>query len=407
MATNCLICGAVKEPFLSFGPMPCGNGFLSASDFKTEFFFDLTAAFCPRCSMVQLMEQPDRNKMFHSSYPFFSGSSRHMAKHFSDLAVRLIQDLKLTPSSFVVEIGSNDGTLLESFAKMNIPHLGIEPAENVVRAAQSRGIRTLSAFFDQSLAQKIVSESGPADLFLAANVMCHIPDLHSILEGIRLLLKPGGMAVFEDPYWGEVLQKTSYDQIYDEHVFLFSLTSLRPLFLSHGLELIDIEKIWTHGGSIRYYVTHQGRQLPASSVSALLESERTQGISKFETYERFRSQCEKSRDDLRRYLQNLKAQGARIMGYGATSKSTTVTHYCGLTRDWVESICDTTPEKQGKFSPGKHIPVVSWDSFRKHFPDYALLFAWNHREEIMAKENAFRDSGGKWISYVPKVEITP
>jgi methylation protein EvaC len=268
-----------------------------------------------------------------------------------------------------------------------------------------RGIDTVTEFFDADLARKIVAERGHADAFLAANVMCHIPYIHAIAEGIKILLKPTGVLMFEDPYLGDVIEKTSYDQIYDEHTFLFSVTSVGNLFERYGMEVIDVEPQTTHGGSMRYVLAHKGNRPMSPNVATQRDREYALGLHLPSTYDRFRKNCEHSRDQLMSKLRELKSLGKRVVGYGATSKSTTIINYCGITADLVEFISDTTPIKQGKFSPGGHVPVRPYEEFAADYSDYALLFAWNHAQEIMEKEGAFRAAGGKWIVYVPEVEV--
>ena len=235
--------------------------------------------------------------------------------------------------------------------------------------------------------------------------MCHIPDLRDVAKGVDTLLKDDGVFIFEDPYLGDVLEKTSYDQIYDEHVFLFSALSVSNIFRSHELELIDAIPQWTHGGSMRYVLGRTGRHDVSPAVGALLERERNQGLQLPATYDRFRENCERSRGALRSILEDVKGAGKRVVGYGATSKSTTVINYCGLGPDQIEFISDTTPIKQGKLSPGAHIPIRPYGDFQSDYPDFALLFAWNHEREIMAKEQEFMAQGGKWIVFVPQPEI--
>jgi methylation protein EvaC len=402
---NCLICQAPIGPFIDFGDMPLGNGFLHPEEFANEYRFSMQVGFCPACTMVQLLEQPDREQMFHEKYAYFSGTSKYMAKHFKNFAGHVITDYLSGPDPFVVEMGSNDGIMLQNFAEAGIRHLGIEPSKNVARVAKDRGINTLTEFFEAKLARRIVTEHGRADAFLAANVMCHIPYIHVIVEGIQKLLKPTGIVLFEDPYLGDVLEKTSYDQIYDEHTFLFSATSVRYLFEQYGMELIDVEPQITHGGSMRYIITFKGCRPVSSRVDRQVEKERKLGLHLPETYERFRRNCENSRDRLLTLLTDLKSKGKRVVGYGATSKSTTIINYCGITPELVEFISDTTPIKQGKYSPGAHIPVRPYKEFVRDYPDYALLFAWNHAQEIMDKEEAFRAANGQWIVYVPEVGV--
>lgn len=405
MAANCLICSTSIEPFISFGKMPVANGFLCSDQFFQEYFFNLEAAFCPTCGMVQLTELVDREKMFHANYAFFSSTSNGMKLHFKGLADQVMKNYLNSANPFVVEIGSNDGILLEYFARAGIRHLGIEPSANVAQTALDKGVCTVSRFFDEDLAREIVADYGQADVFLGANVMCHIPYLHSVAAGIKILLKPDGVLIFEDPYLGDIIEKTSYDQIYDEHAFYFSLMSVSNLFEQHGLEIVDIEAQSVHGGSMRYIITHQGQRTVASAVVAQRIREESLGLHQMETYDRLRRNIERSRDELMVLLKELKHQGKRIVGYAATSKSTTITNYCGITPELVEFISDTTPIKQGKYSPGTHIPVRPYEEFKARYPDYALLFGWNHSREIMAKEQAFKDSGGKWVVYVPKVQV--
>jgi methylation protein EvaC len=390
---------------MSFGQMPIANGFLSPAQFGDEYFFDLEVAFCPGCGMVQLVEQVKPQKMFHENYAFFSSTSYRMAIHFKQLANFIIEHCLTSTNPFVLEIGSNDGIMLQHFAGAGFRHLGIEPSRNVAQVAINKGIHTVCRFFDEALAQEIIEEYGQVDVFLGANVMCHIPNLHSVVAGIKILLKPNGLLIFEDPYLGDIVEKTSYDQIYDEHVFYFSVKSIGHLCDQHDLEIVDVIPQGVHGGSMRYIVAHKGARTVSDAVARQLAQEEVLGLHRPETYSRLHQAIEKSRDDLMELLHDLTRQDKRVVGYGATSKSTTVINYCGINPDLVEFISDTTPIKQGKFSPGAHIPVRSYEEFMANYPDYALLFAWNHAAEIMAKEQNFRRAGGKWLVYVPRVEV--
>ena len=327
---SCLICKSNIQPFIDFGSMPLGNGFLFPNQFGDEYHFPMQVGFCQACGMVQLLDQPDRERMFHENYAFFSGTSRYMALHFKAFADHVITDYLDCNDPFVVEMGSNDGIMLQNFANAGIRHLGIEPSKNVAQVAIDKGINTITEFFGADLARRIVAEHGQADAFLAANVMCHIPYMHSIVEGIAILLKPGGVVMFEDPYLGDVFEKTSYDQIYDEHTFLFSVGSISYLFDQYGMEVIDVEPQSTHGGSMRYVIAHKGARPGSPCVIAQKEKEQGMGLHLTDTYDRFRQNCETSRNQLTSLLQDLKSQGKRVVGYGATSKSTTITNYCGI-----------------------------------------------------------------------------
>jgi len=403
--SKCRICDANYEPFISYGKQAIANGFLTKDQFGKEYFFELKVGFCPKCTMVQIVDQPDREQMFNENYAFFSGTSRFMTQHFKEFAQHVIDDYLKGKDPFVVEIGSNDGIMLQNFAEKGIRHLGIEPSANVAEVAKKKGINTISKFFDEDLAREIVAKYGQADAFLSANCMCHIPYMHSVVEGIRILLKPEGIVMFEDPYLGDVIEKTSYDQIYDEHVFLFTVRSINYLFNQHGMEVVDVEPQETHGGSMRYVIAHKGAKKISAKVTEQLEKEKKLGLDKAATYDNFRKNCEKSKADLVKILKDIKVQGKKVVGYAATSKSTTVLNYCGITDDLISYISDTTPIKQGKFSPGAHIPVKPYEEFEKQYPDYAVLFAWNHSKEIMAKEQKYMQSGGKWISFVPNVRV--
>jgi methylation protein EvaC len=403
---RCRICNAEIAPFMSFGRMPIANGFIKPEQVASEYFFDLAPAFCGGCGMFQLMEQPQPEKMFHEQYAFFSSTSRYMQAHFEAFAHTVMNDvLAGRPDPFVVELGSNDGIMLRHFRQRRLRHLGVEPSANVADVARGQRICTVSAFFDPALADDIVAEHGHADAILAANVMCHIPDLRGVAAGVQRLLKPDGVFMFEDPYLGDMIAKTSYDQIYDEHVFIFSATSVRRAFASYGLELVDVIPQVTHGGSMRYALAPKGSRAVSKTVDERLAKEEALGLDRPETYLRFKSNCESSRAALMQTLEGLRARGKRVVGYGATSKSTTVTNYCGITPAHVEFISDTTPIKQERLSPGAHIPVKPHDEFVKRYPDYALLFAWNHTAEIREKEQAFINAGGRWIVYVPEVKI--
>jgi len=402
---QCLICEQDYEPFVSFGKMPIANAFLSEEEFGKESFFELRVGFCSNCKMVQLVEQPDREMMFHENYAFFSSTSTRMTAHFKEFAELVVNKYLASEDPFVVELGSNDGIMLQNFAGAGIRHLGVEPSANVAEVAINKGISTISEFFDEKLAERIVAENGQADAVLAANVMCHIPYLHSVAAGIELLLKPGGVLMFEDPYLGDIVEKTSYDQIYDEHAFYFSVASVSYLFEKHGLEVVDVMPQDVHGGSMRYVIAHKGARAVSEAAVRQREKEGRLGLHSAETFEQMRRNIESSRDKLKEILTDLKSDGKRVVGYAATSKSTTVTNYCGITSDLVEFISDTTPIKQGKYSPGAHIPVRAYGEFSADYPEYALLFGWNHAEEIMAKEQKFMESGGKWIVYVPEVKI--
>lgn len=402
----CRVDNKPTKKVISYGKMPIANGFLQQEEFSKEYFFELAVAFCPTSKMFQLIDQPDPKMMFHDNYAFFSSTSKKMAEHFEKMAKGYMAEFIPNPSNaFVIELGSNDGIMLRHFAKADIKHLGIEPSSNVAQVARQNGVNTISEFFSHETAGQVEKDYGKADIISAANVMCHIPDLTSVGKGVDILLKEKGIFVFEDPYLGDIIQKTSYDQIYDEHVYIFSVQSVSHAFTPYGLEVFHVEPQVTHGGSMRYYLCRQGAYPVRDSVTKQLEFEHTLGLDKIETFEKFAENCAQSKKSFVELLTKLKAEGKRVVGYAATSKSTTVLNYCDIGPDLIEYICDTTPIKQRKFSPGMHIPIRPYEDFKNDKPDYAVLFAWNHAQEIFEKEKDFIAHGGQWIIFVPEVKV--
>jgi methylation protein EvaC len=295
--------------------------------------------------------------------------------------------------------------MLQCFKTAGMRCVGVEPSTNVADVARERGLDVVNAFFDRQAAAAIREQYGAAAAIVAANAICHVADFHALAAGVRDLLGDEGWFVFEDPYLGDMIEQHAYDQIYDEHVFMWSATSVAGAITPHGMELIDVQPQRTHGGSMRYYCAIAGRKQPSPAVHALIARERERGLTAPVTFDRFRSACEHARRDVRELLTSLHGDGKRVAGYAATSKSTTVLNYCGIDRSLIQFIVDTTKIKQGTVTPGTHIPVRPTEEFRTARPDYAVLFAWNHAREIVAKEKAFTDAGGRWISFVPKVVI--
>ena len=397
---ECRICKNTIEPFMTFGKMPIANGFLKDNEFKNEYFYDLSPAFCNKCFSFQLINQPDPKMMFHENYAFFSKTSKFMQIHFKQFSDWIEQNYFNDKNPFIIEIGSNDGILLENFAKKNIDHLGIEPSSNVAENALKNGVNTITKFFNESLTSDILENYRKADCIVAANVMCHIPDLNEIGKCANSLLKEKGVLIFEDPYLLDMLQKVSYDQIYDEHVFMFSAHSVNNIFKEHNLEIIELIHQKTHGGSMRYVLGRKNQRQKTNNVNYFFEKEKEFGLDKFETYIKFKNDCEISKKNFVQSLKNYRDKGKKIAGYGATSKSTTVLNYCEVDSNLIEYISDTTPIKQNKFSPGMHIPIKTYDFFLENIPDIAVLFAWNHKNEIINKEKNFVNKGGKFISHV-------
>jgi methylation protein EvaC len=304
-----------------------------------------------------------------------------------------------------MEIGCNDGTLLSNFVRSGIKHLGVDPSANVVKVARSKGVNAQVDFFGYETAKKIKASSGEFDLILAANVICHIPDMNDFAKGIEHLLTPDGRFIFEEPYAGDVLTKVSYDQFYDEHVYIFSCISVSKIFEKFNLELIDARHQDTHGGSMRYTIARKGSREIKTSSRDQIALEVIQGLDHIAAYHEFAKKCEVRKIELLALLSDLKSNGKTIAGYAATSKSTTILNYCAIDSKLIEFVSDSTPEKQGTFMPGSGIPVVAPEFLRDRKPDYIVLFAWNHEREILEKESELTSSGSKWIRFVPKVEV--
>ncbi|WP_028193142.1 class I SAM-dependent methyltransferase [Salinispora pacifica] len=404
--SQCRVCGGTVNEFFDFGRQPLSDAFLEPdADLDGEFFFRLATGLCADCTMVQLMEEVPRDRMFHEAYPYHSSGSAYMRSHFEGLAKRLLTTELTGDDPFVVEAGCNDGVMLRTLAESGVRHLGVEPSGGVADVAAAKGIRVRKSFFEESTAREIRAADGPADVIYAANTLCHIPYIGSILTGVRALLAPTGVFVFEDPYLGDIVERASFDQIYDEHFFFFTARSVQEMAQRHDLELVDVERLPVHGGEVRYTLAIAGARTPTPAVADLLAEERARGLADRATLDGFGERVLRIRDDLTALLRRLRAEGKRVVGYGATAKSATVTNFCGIGPDLVSTVVDTTRAKQNRLTPGAHIPVVDAAAFADPYPDYALLFAWNHADEIQAKEQGFRAAGGRWIRYVPEVRI--
>lgn len=404
---SCRLTGTPLEVVLDLGEQPLGNGFLSsADDFASEYFYSMRCGFATDSLLFQLIDQPDPGQMFHSNYAFQSSTSGFMSAHFKALSQTLAEEfLAVNADPLVVEIGSNDGVFLKHFASRGVRHVGVEPSDNVATIAEAQGVQVERRFFSADTAAVIRESNGPAHLIYAANALCHIPDIRGIVEGIDLLLAEDGVFVFEDPYLGDVVKLASYDQIYDEHVFLFSGMSVARIFTEAGLELIDLEHLPTHGGSMRYTLGRRGVRKAKPRVESTLASEREQGLHETVTFCELADRVARSASDLKRLLEHLAGQGHQIVSYGATSKSTTVYNYAKIGPELISEIYDSTPNKQGKFSPGVHIPVVPESDFVDSGARFAFLGAWNHEKEIRMKNEYFEARGGRWITHVPQVRL--
>ena len=395
-----MICKVTQKklnPFMSFGKMPIANGFLKEANFNNEYFYNMEVGFSEDLSLFQLNDHPKPEAMFNNSYPFFSGSSEYMKNHFKKYA-DFIKKKFLKSNSKIIEIGSNDGTLLKNFLNGENNIIGFEPSENVALKAMHENVPTLNKFFNLENTKNLKDFLGNTDIICASNVICHIPNLDDLIKSIDLLLSKDGTFIFEEPYLGSMFEKTSYDQIYDEHIFVFSVSSITKIFELYDFQLIDVQPQITHGGSMRYIIKRKNNRTPSLNLIKYLEKEKINKIDSVESSLIFKKDCENSKIKINEKIKKLKSLNKKICGYAATSKSTTILNYCDIGPDIIDFICDTTPEKIGKFSPGKHIPIVDMSHFYKNQPDSIYLFAWNHKDEILKKEKKVK---GEWFSHVP------
>ena len=396
-----MICKITKQkikPFMSFGKMPIANGFIDKKNFNKEFFFDLEVGFSKKISLFQLNDHPKPTQMFNKNYPFFTSSSKGMVEHFRKYSLWIKKKYKKDLKN-LIEIGSNDGTFLNNFKKSNINLLGFEPSKNVALISKKRGIKTINKFFNYQNVKKLKNLKNKTNIITAANAICHVPDLVSLIKGIDFLLKDDGLFIFEEPYLGSMYEKVSYDQIYDEHIFMFSASSVKKVFDLFGFELINAIPQKTHGGSMRYVVGRKGKFKSSINLNKILRKEKKSNIDNMKGCLKFKKGCEASKKKLIRKLKNYKKRKLKIAGYAATSKSTTILNYCKIGTNYIDYISDTTKEKIGKYSPGMHIPVMSMEHFKKNLPNRAFLFAWNHKNEILKKEKQFNKKG-KWFAHV-------
>jgi methylation protein EvaC len=391
----------MKKEFLDLGRQPIANKFLKEEEINDEFFFDLKVVFDEETKLVSMKDFVKPELMFNEDYKYNTSLSTPMVNHFKSVAQMLTEEFQ--PVN-VMEIGSNDGPFIRHFDPET--SVCVEPCGNFAEVTDDMGYKTYADFWNKELSQKIKSECGYMDLIYSANCICHIQDLDDCFSAVANLLSDKGVFVFEDPSLLRMLERGSYDQIYDEHAHVFSVTALQNLLKKNGLILFDVDNLSVHGGSNRIYAKKPN--IPSDNtlspnVFENLKEEKSFGVDNFETYEIFAKRVRDSKDELLRCLGNLRHNGKKIISIGATSKSTTVFNYCGIDSSLIDCITDTTPDKQGLLAPGSHIPVVDRESVNLNDYDYAFLGAWNFKEVIANKESEFVENGGKFITHVPKI----
>ncbi|MBM4419984.1 MAG: class I SAM-dependent methyltransferase [Chloroflexi bacterium] len=403
--TACRSCGSRDLfPFLDLHEQPLANALLTDETLgKPETLYPLKVVLCKQCTLIQITEDVDPEIMF-GNYLYFSSFSDTMLRHAKEVADRLRVERKLNAKSLVVELASNDGYLLKNFVAAGVPVLGVEPARNIAKYAIEHGIPTVAEFFGVKVASRLEAEGKHGDVMLANNVMAHVPDINDVVGGIKILLKPDGIFVMETPYAKDMIDNLEFDTMYHEHYYCHSLTALEHLYRRHGLAAADVEWIPIHGGTLQVTVTHAGKEGDRPRVRKMLEDERAWvGDTKY--YADFGKRVDALRDNLVPLLTKLRAEGKRVVGYGAAAKGSTLMNYMGIDKRHLEYVVDRSTYKQNKYMPGSHLPILPPERIAADKPDFLLLLAWNLADEIMAQQAAFRAGGGKFIVPVPAVRV--
>ena len=404
----CRFCGAsLRQTFVDLGMSPLCETYPSLADLNHgEVYYPLHVYVCDQCFLVQLEQYQSPENIF-SDYAYFSSYSDSWLKHAENYCDNMIRRFGLSRRSFVVEVASNDGYLLQYFVQRGVPVLGIEPAANVAKVAVEKKVPTLVRFFGSQLANEMAAEGRAADLVLGNNVLAQVPDLNDFVEGLKILLKPDGVLTLEFPHLLRLMERNEFDTIYHEHFSYFSLLTTLRILDAHGLRVFHVEELATHGGSLRVYACRVANQTHdvEPSVKELLSAEERAGLSAVDGYLSFGRQAKQTKLALLDFLLTAARQGKSVAGYGAPGKSATLLHYCGIGKDLIEYTVDRSPYKQGRFLPGNHIPIYHPDRIRETKPDYIVILPWNLKDEIMQQLQFIREWGGRFVVPIPKVAI--
>lgn len=407
---KCRFCKSdLKNLIIDLGMSPLANSYLQYEEiFQKESFYPLRVFVCDKCFLAQLAEDAEKPENIFSNYAYFSSYSKTWMKYAEDFSKFCIKQFKLDQNSHVVEIASNDGYLLQNFKEQRIPILGIEPASNVAKVAENKGIPTINKFFGKDTALELAKEGKRADLLIAINVMPHVPDLIDFVSGIKILLKPNGVLVIQfSTYLIPFLENTEFDSIYHEHFSYFSLTSIQKILASFDLEIFDVEQLLIHGGSLRIHVKHKENSLfpISSSVNEFLKKEIDFGITNISTYADFQKHVVDLKLKIWNFFIEAKKQNKKIVCYGASAKGNTLLNFCGIGTDLIDYTVDISPYKQGLYLPGTHIPIFKPDKIRETKPDFLVILAWNLKEEIMQQMDYIKEWNGKFVILIPEVKI--
>jgi hypothetical protein len=406
---TCRFCGTpLEHVFADLGMSPLSNAFVPAERVgEMERFYPLLALTCGSCFLVQLGEVASPDEIFDADYAYFSSFSTTWLEHAATFAELAIERFGLDEESRVVEVASNDGYLLRNFVAKGIPSLGVEPAANVAEEAVTQGVPTRVAFFGRETAEAVAGEWGRADLLVGNNVLAHVPDLNDFVGGAKIALAPEGVASFEFPHLLRLMAERQYDTIYHEHFSYFSFLTVRRIFAAHGLRAFDVEQLPTHGGSLRLFACHDDDPRPNEERAATLAAdEEAAGLDRLEPYLDFPEQVRASKRALLAFLVERKREGATIAGYGAPAKANTLLNYCGIGTDFVDYTVDRNPHKQGRYTPGTHIPIRSPDAVAETRPDLLWILPWNLRDEVMEQMAHIREWGGRFLVATPDLEVS-